>query len=545
MVELEFRDKTKALIDSLKNICAHYGLGNDGNEFKIITQTFLYKFLNDKFAYEAKKIDKKVAKSEKWEEALVAMSEDQLEMLQLQMGGDTARLKPHHFISHLFSQQNAPDFAKLFDDTLRDIALTNNDVFAVKTDGGAKVVLFDRLSEYIADESKRDAFCRAIINKLVEFSFERIFTQKFDFYATIFEYLIKDYNSNSGGKYAEYYTPHAVARIMAAILVPREQQGKVKNVSCYDPSAGSGTLLMNVAHAIGENRCSIYTQDISQKSSNLLRLNLILNNLVHSIPNVIQGNTVLHPYHRDGRDLKRFDYIVSNPPFKMDFSDFRDELDSKENKERFFAGIPKIKAKAKDKMEIYQLFLQHIIHSLKPGGKAAVVVPTGFITAQSGIDKGIRKYLVEHKMLAGVVSMPSNIFATTGTNVSILFIDDSNKDKVVLIDASNLGEKIKDGKNQKTVLTQEEEQRIIDTFNSRKAMEHFSVAVSYDEIEAKNYSLSAGQYFAIKIEYVDITPEQFAEKMQGFTANLDSLFSQSRKLENEIRKQFAGLKYEA
>lgn len=548
MVEVEFREKTKALIDSLKSICANYGLGNDGNEFKIITQIFLYKFLNDKFAFEAKKINKKVANAEKWEEVLIAMSIEELDMLQLQMGGDTARLKPHHFISYLFSQQNAPDFAKLFDDTLRDIALTNNDVFAVKTDGGAKVVLFDRLSEYIADESKRDAFCRAIINKLVEISFERIFTQKFDFYATIFEYLIKDYNSNSGGKYAEYFTPHAVARIMAEILVPQAQRGTVRNVACYDPSAGSGTLLMNVAHAIGENRCSIYTQDISQKSSNLLRLNLILNNLVHSIPNVIQGNTILNPYHiestKNGKSLKNFDYIVSNPPFKLDFSDFRDELDSKENNERFFAGIPKIKAKAKDKMEIYQLFLQHIIHSLKPGGKAAVVVPTGFITAQSGIDKGIRKYLVDHKMLAGVVSMPSNIFATTGTNVSILFMDDSNKDKVVLIDASNLGEKIKDGKNQKTVLSAEEEQRVIDTFNTKEAMEDFSVAVSYDEIGAKNYSLSAGQYFDVKIEYVDITPDQFAEKMQGFSSKLDSLFNQSRELEAEIKKQLTGLKYE-
>lgn len=544
MVELEFQQKTKELIDSLKSICANYGLGNDGNEFKIITQTFLYKFLNDKFAYEAKQIDEKVARAEKWEEALVAMPEDELEMLQLQMGGDTARLKPHHFISYLFSQQNAPDFAKLFDDTLRDIAQTNNEVFAVKTDGGAKVVLFDRLSEYIADESKRDDFCRAIINKLVEFSFERIFTQKFDFYATIFEYLIKDYNSNSGGKYAEYYTPHAVARIMAAILVPEDQRGKVKNVSCYDPSAGSGTLLMNVAHAIGENRCSIYTQDISQKSSNLLRLNLILNNLVHSIPNVIQGNTILQPYHKDGNDLKRFDFIVSNPPFKMDFSDFRDDLDTKENEERFFAGIPNVPKKKKEGMAIYQLFLQHIIHSLKPGGKAAVVVPTGFITAQSGIDKKIRQYLVKNKMLAGVVSMPSNIFATTGTNVSILFVDDSNKDKMVLLDASNLGEKIKDGKNQKTVLTAKEEQKIIDTFNDKKAVEDFSVTVDYDEIEAKNYSLSAGQYFDVKIEYVDITPEEFAEKMQSFSSNLERLFSQSRELEAEIKKQLAGLKYE-
>ncbi|MBI9959435.1 SAM-dependent DNA methyltransferase [Escherichia coli] len=544
MVELEFRDKTKALIDSLKSICANYGLGNDGNEFKIITQAFLYKFLNDKFAFEAKQKDKSIASAESWEDALSAMSEDQLKKLQQRMAPDTARLKPHHFIRYLYNRQNAADFARTFDDTLMDIAATTNAVFAVKTDGGAKVVLFERLSQYIADESKRDDFCRAIINKLADFSFERIFTQKFDFYATIFEYLIKDYNSNSGGKYAEYYTPHAVARIMAEILVPKAQQGVVRNVSCYDPSAGSGTLLMNVAHAIGEDRCSIFAQDISQKSSSLLRLNLILNNLVHSIPNVIQGNTILHPFHKDGGALKRFDYIVSNPPFKMDFSDFRDALDSKENQQRFFAGIPKIKAKARDKMEIYQLFLQHIIFSLKPGGKAAVVVPTGFITAQSGIDKGIREHLVQNKMLAGVVSMPSNIFATTGTNVSILFIDASNKEKVVLIDASNLGEKVKDGKNQKTVLTECEEKRICEAFNNKWSEEDFSVVVSYDDIAAKNYSFSAGQYFDVKIEYTDMTPEQFAAKMKGFTENLNNLFEQSRELEVQIKMQMADIKYE-
>ncbi|NVC31888.1 SAM-dependent DNA methyltransferase [Serratia marcescens] len=544
MVELEFRDKTKTLIDSLKSICANYGLGNDGNEFKIITQAFLYKFLNDKFAFEAKKVDKSIASAEKWEVALNQMSEEQRDKLQLKMSADTARLKPHHFIQYLYNRQNEANFASTFDDTLMDIAATNNDVFAVKTDGGAKVVLFERLSQYIADESKRDDFCRAIINKLADFSFERIFTQKFDFYATIFEYLIKDYNSNSGGKYAEYYTPHAVARIMAEILVPKAQQGMVRNVSCYDPSAGSGTLLMNVAHAIGEDRCSIFAQDISQKSSSLLRLNLILNNLVHSIPNVIQGNTILHPFHKDGSALKRFDYIVSNPPFKMDFSDFRDALDSKENQQRFFAGIPKVPKAAKDKMAIYQLFLQHIIFSLKPGGKAAVVVPTGFITAQSGIDKSIRKHLVKNKMLAGVVSMPSNIFATTGTNVSILFIDASNKEKVVLIDASNLGEKVKDGKNQKTVLTEEEERRICEVFNNKWSEEDFSVVVSYDEIASKNYSFSAGQYFEVKIEYTDMTPEQFAAKMKGFAENLESLFNQSRELEAEIKKQMAELKYD-
>jgi type I restriction enzyme M protein len=544
VVTLDFERETKKLIDNLKVICASYGLGNDGNEFKIITQVFLYKFLNDKFAYGIKQIDKKLAKSQNWEEDFGRLSEEKRDMLQLQLAADTARLKPEHFISHLFAQQNAPEFAKLFDDTLRDIAITNNDIFSVKTDGGTKVTLFDRVSEFITDTSKRDDFCRAVINQLVEFSFERIFTQKYDFYATIFEYLIQDYNKDSGGKYAEYYTPHAVAKIMAAILVPEEQRGVVKNVSCYDPSAGSGTLLMNIAHAIGEQRCSIFSQDISQKSSSLLRLNLILNNLVHSIQNVVQGNTLLHPYHKDGKGLRAFDYIVSNPPFKMDFSDFRDELDKKGVKERFFAGIPKVPPKKKDKMAIYHLFLQHIIHSLKDGGKAAVVVPTGFLTAQAGIEKKIRQKLVDERMLAGVVSMPSNIFATTGTNVSIVFIDKANQSDVVLIDASGLGETVKEGKNQKTVLTQAEEDQIITAFNAKDTVDGLSVVVSYDEVAIKNYSLSAGQYFEVSIEYVDITREEFDAKMNGFNNNLDSLFAESRSLEVQIKKKLAGLKYD-
>jgi type I restriction enzyme M protein len=537
MVEIQFQQKVRELIDGLKAICANYGLGNDGNEFKIITQAFLYKFLNDKFAYEAKNVEPNLAEAEKWEDVLSKMSDDELEMLALQMPADTAILKPQHFISYLFSQQNEPDFSKLFDDTLRDISIQNNEIFAVQTDGGAKVKLFDELSQYISDPSKRDEFCKAIINELVEFSFERIFDQKFDFYASIFEYLIKDYNSNSGGKYAEYYTPHAVARIMAEILVPKDQQGQVKNVTCYDPAAGSGTLLMNVAHVIGESRCAIYTQDISQKSSNLLRLNLILNNLVHSIPNVVQGNTMLHPYHKDGAELKKFDYIVSNPPFKLDFSDFRNDLDNKTNKERFFAGIPKIKVKDKDKMEIYQLFLQHIIYSLKDDGKAAVVLPTGFITAQSGIDKKIRQKLIDERMLAGVISMPSNIFATTGTSVSIIFIDKNNKDKVVLIDASNLGQKIKEGKNQKTLLTLQEEEKIINIFNKKIAEDELSVVVNYEDISNKNYSLSAGQYFEVKIEYENITTEEFKLRVDDFSKVIEELLNKSNTLSDQIKNR--------
>ena len=164
---------------------------------------------------------------------------------------------------------------------------------------------------------------------------------------------------------------------------------------------------------------------------------------------------------------------------------------------------------------------------------------------ESGIEKKIRERLVEQKMLRGVVSMPSNIFATTGTNVSILFIDNANKNgDIVLMDASKLGTTVKEGKNQKTLLSPEEEQKIINTFNNHEAIEDFTVVVSYDQIKEKNYSFSAGQYFEVKIEHTDITPEEFEEKMKGFKTNLDNLFAESKSLEIEIQKQLNGLKYE-
>jgi len=537
---VSFEKNTKELIDDLKSVCANYGLGNDGNEFKIITQVFLYKFLNDKFAFEVKQIDPKLARAANWEATLKQYKQGDYDMLLMQLSESTARLKPEHFISYLFENQNRDKFSELFDNTLLDIAKENSDIFSVITDGGEKIMLFENISKYVID--KRDDFCKAIVNKLVNFSFEQIFNEKFDFFATIFEYLIKDYNTNSGGKYAEYFTPHAVAKIMASCLVT----GPEKNVTCYDPSAGSGTLLMNLAHAIGEDKCTIYSQDISQKSSNLLRLNLILNNLVHSIPNVVKGNTLLDPYHKekDGK-LKKFDFIVSNPPFKLDFSDYVEDLKTKENHQRFFAGTPNVPKAKPEGMAIYPMFIQHIMYSLSAKGKAAVVVPTGFITAQSGIERKIREKLVDEKMLRGVISMPSNIFATTGTNVSILFIDNANKKgDIVLMDASKLGTTVKDGKNQKTLLSAIEEQTIINTFNKHEAVEDFTVVVSYDQIAEKNYSFSAGQYFDVKIEYTDITPEAFAKKMEGFKANLDNLFAESKTLEKEIQKQLNGLSYE-
>jgi type I restriction enzyme M protein len=314
---------------------------------------------------------------------------------------------------------------------------------------------------------------------------------------------------------------------------------------------------MSLAHQIGEDRCTIYSQDISQKSSTLLRLNLILNKLAHSLQNVVQGNTLTEPYHM--KKVMNFDYIVSNPPFKLDFSDWRDNIDAskqsvvedesaetKKLNKRFFAGVPNIPNKDKNKMAIYLLFLQHIISSLKAKGKAAVVVPTGFLTEGKGkatsIANKIRMKLVDEKMLRAIISMPSNIFANTGTNVSILFIDKGNTTgNVILVDASNLGEKVKDGKNQKTLLSREEEQRIINAVNNQVADNGFSIVKTFDEIKTGKYSFNPGGYFDVEVEHINLTPEEFTTMMSGSKAKLASMFAENKEIEYKILQTFEAL----
>lgn len=546
MDEISVKEKTIKMIDDLKAVCSQNGLGGSPSEYKIITQMFLYKFINDKFIYEAKKVDKNVANSDSAEAYLSNLSNDDYEWLKESISSNTAKLLPKQFISYLFNHQNIPKFDELFDSTLEEISTLNLDVFSVKagaSENNDKIRLFDsELSRSVTESSKRASFCAALINKIVEAgSFEEVFDQKYDFFAAVFEYLIKDYNKDFG-KYAEYYTPHSIATIIAKIMVPEE----VNNVRVYDPAAGSGTLVLALAHAIGENNCSIYTQDISQKSSEFIRLNLILNNLVHSLNNVAHDDTLLSPAHKNSSNtaLAKFDYIVSNPPFKTDFSDTRDTLAGENYKERFWAGVPNIPNKDKDKMAIYLMFLQHIIFSLEDNGKAAVVVPTGFLTAQAKIEKGIRTKLIEEHWLRGVISMPSNIFANTGTNVSILFIDKANEnDNVVLMDASKLGKKVKEGKNQKTVLNNDEMNRIVEVFNNRAEEEDFSVLASFDEIKEKNYSFSAGQYFEIKIVHIDITAEEFQQKLSEHITTLNALTAEGVELDNQINEQLKKLKF--
>lgn len=553
----DLENKIIEIIDELKGLCQTNGLANQASEEVVITSVFLYKFLNDKFMANLKDFAKEIDMD--YTEVL-KNENDEMDAFYDSYPQDVA-FTYDETIEYLINKTSYNEFYKLFDDALERISNdTHNEAFSIDTSDGGRKPLFTRITENV-EASKRNNFAKNIFGIIGRdrFDFGPAFKNNFDFYSRIFEYLIKDYNVASG-TYAEYFTPQAISSIIAKILVNMSPvEDKIYDI--YDPSAGSGSLILHLANELGKgsfgDKAQVFTQDISNKSSRFLRINMLLNGLTNSLDNIIEGDTLLKPSHytianEPTSGIKKFDYITSNPPFKMDFSSTRNDIEQKwaetETRDgitRFFAGIPKIPNKKKESMAIYTCFIQHILWSLKENGKAAIVVPTGFITAQSGIEKKIRQTIVDNKWLKGVISMPSNIFANTGTNVSVLFIDKSNKDgEIMLLDASKLGEKVKDGKNQRTVLRTNEIEQIEQTFINQEVVDDFSVKVTYEQIKEKNYSLSAGQYFEVKIEYVELSAEEFSEKMATYTASLDKLFKEGHELEQSIKNGLEELKYE-
>lgn len=549
---VELEKNIKSIIDDLQGLCSTNGLSNAAAEEEIVTSVFLYKFLNDKFMANLKKFANQMNISV---DDLKKNKDSLLDAFYDTYSQDVA-FAYEDTIEYLVGHLNEDTFYQQFDNALIRISnYPQNEAFNIETAEGEHKPLFTPIISDNIAPNKRNPFAKNIFSYITtdRFDFGETVDGNYDFFSTIFEYLITKYNVASG-TYAEYFTPQALSSAIGKILVHMAPvEDKIYEI--YDPSAGSGSLVLHLANELGNgkfgNKARVYTQDISQKSSRFLRINMMLNGLKESLKNIVEGDTLVSPSHftlegDDNSGIKHFDFITSNPPFKTDFSSTRNDIENNwKNTTRFFAGVPKIPNAKKESMAIYLCFIQHILYSLKDGGKAAIVVPTGFLTAQSGIEKKIREHIVDNHWLRGVVSMPSNIFANTGTNVSVLFIDKTNKDgEVLLADASKLGEKIKVGKNQKTVLNQKELDKIVNTFVEHTIEEDFSVSVSYEQIKEKNYSFSAGQYFDVKIKYIELTQEEFNSKMKQYSDNLEKLFNESKSLEDEIKNNLKGLKYE-
>lgn len=540
-------EKIKRMADDLQAVCASYGLANQAAEELIITNLFLYKFLNDRCMTNLNRItaDKN--------DLILKMDCEQMECFckrhpeELVFGyEDTIQF----LLEHLMEDE----FADCVQRALVHVSeAAKKKGWQIVSAGGNKDMLFDDIVNIIPKE-QRNSFMRQVIEtisaEILDFDEIEASGYAFDGYSSLFEHLIGKYNVASG-VYAEYYTPHAAARMIGRCLAG---MGTVsKEVEIYDPAAGTGTLLLQLANELQKKDVDsmVYAQDISVKSSRMLRMNMIFNGMMGHLKRVVQADTLLNPgfYEKeaDGSgDLKQFDYIVANPPFKTDFSPVRDRISEQWSEtERFFAGIPKVPAKKKSGMAAYVMFLQHVLYSLKPDGKAAVVVPSGFLTAKMGIEKRIREHLIDQKLLSGAILMPSYLFSNTGTNVAVIFIDKSQESEdVVLIDASGMGEMIKVSGHKRRILSNQEEETIVEAFTFKKQVKDFSVVVPYQEISENAYIFSAGRYFEWHDEPAHVDCEALLDKIDGHQKRLEALFLEGHQLEKDIKRLLKELRNE-
>ena len=345
-----------------------------------------------------------------------------------------------------------------------------------------------KLGKTVEDKNKMISEVIKHLND-INFNFE---DTEMDVLGNAYEYLIGQFASNAGKKAGEFYTPAQASKLLAMITTT----GKDKIKSAYDPTCGSGSLLLKVAKYT--NVASFYGQELNTTTYNLARMNMILHGVKFNDFEIKQGNTLEDPQHLD----KRFDIVVANPPFSQKWS----ADDSFLSDERF-ASYGKLAPSSKADFA----FIQHMIYQLDNDGTMAVIVPHGvlFRGASEGV---IRKYLLKEKnYIDAIIGLPANIFYGTSIPTCVIVVKKNRKleDDILFIDASNDFEK---AKNQ-NYLRDEDVQKIVDTYRERKDIEKYSKKVSMQEIEENDYNLNIPRYVDTFEEEEEIDLDEVVEKI--------------------------------
>ena len=318
-------------------------------------------------------------------------------------------------------------------------------------------------------------------------------TQDYDVLGYVYEYLISNFAANAGKKAGEFYTPHEVAILMSEI-VAEHHKGK-DHIEIYDPTSGSGSLLLTIGKSIGrhiedKNKVKYYAQELKENTYNLTRMNLVMRGIKPD--NIVTRNADSleedWPVRLEGTDIGRplyVDAVVSNPPYSQQWTPTDRELDA-----RFkdYGVAPKSKAD--------YAFLLHELHHLKPDGILTIVLPHGVLfrgdaSEDSEGEGKIRRNLIEHNNIDAIIGLPANIFFGTGIPTLVMVLKQHrDNDDVLIIDASKGF--VKEGKNNK--LRASDIRRIADTVRDRKSVPSYSRTVSREEIRNNGYNLNIPRY---------------------------------------------------
>jgi len=348
-----------------------------------------------------------------------------------------------------------------------DVADFNN---ADKLGSGKEMV--DRLTSLIA----------IFENPALDFSQNR--AEDDDILGDAYEYLMRNFATESGKSKGQFYTPAEVSRIMAKVI--GVNASAAPSTMIYDPTCGSGSLLLKVADE-AEKGITIYGQEMDNATAALARMNMILHNNPTAVIN--RGNTLSNPLFMDFDRLKTFDFVVANPPFsyKSWSNGFAVQKGAITDPHERFKGYGIPPAKNGD-----YAFLLHIIRSLKSRGKGAVILPHG-VLFRGNVEAGIRTNIIRRGYIKGIIGLPPNLFYGTGIPACIIVLDKENAENrkgIFMIDASKGF--IKDGN--KNRLREQDIHRIVDVFNRQLEIEKYSRVVPVAEIEANEFNLNIPRY---------------------------------------------------
>ena len=318
-----------------------------------------------------------------------------------------------------------------------------------------------------------------------------------------YEYLIAKFASGAGKSAGEFYTPQQVSKILSKIITTGKS--KLKNV--YDPTCGSGSLLLRVAKEVEVSE--FYGQELNRTTFNLARMNMILHGVHYRDFDIRQEDTLENPQHLD----RRFEGIVANPPFSLNWkSDDNPLFSSDERFSQYGRLAPKSKADF--------AFIQHMVFHLADNGTMACVLPHGVLFRGSS-EEVIRKYLIKDlNYLDAVIGLPSNIFFGTGIPTCILVLKKCREqdDNIVFIDASGSDHFIKEG-NQNS-LRDKDVELIVNTYRNRESIEKFSSVVTLQEIEENDFNLNIPRYVDTFEEEEDVDLEQVSQEIQSIEEEL-------------------------
>lgn len=343
------------------------------------------------------------------------------------------------------------------------------------------------------DVKSRSKLIAKVISNISSIEFSHDDTE-IDVLGDAYEYLISQFASNAGKKAGEFYTPQQVSKILAKIVTIEKTD--LKNV--YDPTCGSGSLLLRVAKEAKVRK--FYGQEFTSTTYNLARMNMLLHDVNYNNFDIKNNDTLENPEHID----MKFEAIVANPPYSAKWS-----ADNKFLDDDRFSPYGKLAPKSKADFA----FIQHMIYHLDDNGTMAVVLPHGvlFRGASEGV---IRKYLIEEKnVLDTVIGLPANIFYGTSIPTVILVFKKNrkNKDDILFIDASNEFEK---GKNQNN-LTDDNVEKIVKTYKKRSTIDKYSYVATLDEIKENDYNLNIPRYVDTFEEEEEIDLDLVSQKIKS------------------------------